>query len=104
MEKQDLIENLPTDDSKIDVDELYLVNTLFSNEKETITIIESLQDSLVVAFLFVLISLPILETFIKKHVPIMGKSVILLTILKMSIISILFFIIQNYALSQKSIF
>ena len=104
MEKQDLIENLPTDDSKIDVDELYLVNTLFSNEKETITIIESLQDSLVVAFLFVLVSLPILETFIKKNVPIMGKSVILLTILKMSIISILFFIIQNYALSQKSIF
>ena len=55
MEKQDLIENLPTDDSKIDIDELYLVNTLFSNEKETITMIESLQDSLVVAFLFILL-------------------------------------------------
>ena len=103
MEKQDLIENLPTDDSKIDIDELYLVNTLFSNEKETISMIESLQDSIVVAFLFILLSLPILDTFIKQNVPVMAKSQILLTLFKVSLMSVLFFIIQNFALSQKSI-
>ena len=103
MEKQDLIENLPTDDSKIDIDELYLVNTLFSNEKETISMIESLQDSIVVAFLFILLSLPILDNFIKQHVPVMAKSQILLTLLKVSLMSVLFFVIQNFALSQKSI-
>jgi hypothetical protein len=97
----DPIAQLPTDNSKPNHDELTVVNTLFKNHKNTIeTVANEMKDSVIAGILFIILSLPQVDDFIKSLLTFTNNSPILLTLIKALIFVLLFYLIKNYALSK----
>ena len=96
----DPIVQLPTDNISPNHDELTIVNTLFKKHSNTIeTVANEMKDSIIAGILFIILSLPQVDEFIKSLLTFTNNSAILLTIVKAFIFVILFYLIKNYALS-----
>ena len=97
----DFISELPTDKNKPSDNEYRIINTLFK-EKNTINIIfKEMQDSFIVGILFVIFSLPMLDSLIIKFIPVAEKSIYVLLCIKVLSIMLFFWVIKHFYLSRK---
>ena len=100
----DIIANLPIDKSIPTESELIMLNTLFKDkEKKSIvrSVINEAYEPFFVGILFVLLSIPQLDEFIKSNIQITQNSLYFLLLFKMFIIMILFWIIKHFHLCKK---
>tara|TARA_Y100001970_G_C13476676_1_gene482318 strand:+ start:190 stop:504 length:315 start_codon:yes stop_codon:yes gene_type:complete len=102
MSRFDNIEDLPTDEKTPDVNELYLVNTLFSNNNNSAMLFNGFKDTIAVGFLFILLNMPFINSLIKKIFKFTAGSHILFILIKSIILMILYFVIINFALSKDN--
>ena len=101
----DLISNLPIDKSQPTESELLLLSTLFKDkEKKSIvqSVISEAYEPFLVGILFVLLSVPKLDEFIKSNIQITQNSIYFLLLFKMFVIMILFWIIKHFHLCRKN--
>tara|TARA_B100001540_G_C15473977_1_gene491477 strand:- start:229 stop:543 length:315 start_codon:yes stop_codon:yes gene_type:complete len=103
MSRYDNIEDLPTDEKSPDVNELYLVNTLFTNNNDSAQLFNGLQDTVLSGFLFLLLTMPFINNLIKNVFKFTKNSFVLFILLKSFIFMILYFIIVNFALIKKTV-
>ena len=103
MSKQDYISHLPTDDKQPSIEELYLVNTLFTNNSEISKIFGGLKDTMLVGFLFIFLNMPFINNLVKNIFKKAKTSHVLFILIKSLICMLLYFIISNYMLSKESL-
>jgi hypothetical protein len=98
----DNISELPIDKIQPSGDELEIVNTLFKNHNKTMmNIFNEIKDTLLIGLLFIVFTLPQLDVLLNKFIPITQTSVYILTIIKMTMVMILYWIIKYFYLSRK---
>ena len=97
----DYISELPTDKNKPSDNEYIILNTLFKEKNNINIIFKEMQDSFIVGILFVLFSLPMLDTLIIKFIPVAGKLIYVLLCVKVLFIMLLFWIIKHFYLSRN---
>ncbi len=99
----DFIQNLPTDQSIPNHEELAIVENLFKNHKKTMgNVLYEFRDSIIAGLLFILFSVPQIDQLFHKIVPITEKSFIILLIIKTIIFIVLLYVIINFAFSKKN--
>ena len=105
MERQknsDNISDLPVDKIQPSNDELEVVNTLFKNHNKTmINIFNELKETLLIGILFIIFTLPQGDALINKFIPITQTSIYILTLIKMILVMVLYWIIKYFYLSKK---
>ena len=99
----DPIAQLPVDQSQPTSNELQIVNTLFTTHKSTMsTIMEEAKDSMLIGFLFVVFSLPVIDNLIKRILPMSEKSPYILVVIKALAMMALYWLIKHFYLSRKT--
>lgn len=94
----DDIKNLPTDTNMPSHDEIQLINTYFRENKESSKyILEESKEIIIIAILFVILSVPQVDDLIKKFLPVASSPYILL-IIKGIMLGVIFYIIKNFYL------
>jgi hypothetical protein len=97
----DNIKNLPVDATVSTVNEVNIVNTLFSSQKSNFKkLFSGTKDVLIAGVLFSLLNLPFVNNFIRACFK-CGESEVYLLVIKTALFMILFFIAQNYFLAKK---
>jgi hypothetical protein len=98
----DNIDSLPVDKNELSGSETQIVDVLFSKKQ---TMFEKLllgtKDVLVIGFLYILLSVPYVDTVIQKQFPSTSTSPYLLVGFKALLIMFLFFLIKNLYLVRK---
>jgi len=99
----DLIKDLPSDKVPPSPDEIQIMDILFKNsDRASIgNLFKEIKDVLTVGILFILFSIPQLDTMINKFIPITQTSVYFLIIIKTIVIMILYWIIRHLYLAKK---
>jgi len=98
----DLIQNLPTDDSMVNSNELHIINNLFTNEADNINkILLEMRESILGGVLFGLLSLPQVDSIIQKFVPISRNSPTILLCIKILLFIFIFYILKNLKSVKK---
>jgi hypothetical protein len=98
----DLINSLPTDQSEPSNNEIFLADKLFKEHQSMIhKVLSQTKDVLFVGVLFVLFSLPQLDTFLQKVVPVTKTSWFFLIGVKTAIFVLIYFVIKNLYLIRK---
>lgn len=100
----DPIDMLPTDSSVPSHGELKILDTLFKSKVSTTTkFIREAKDLVIIAGLFVIFSLPVIDETIKKFVTVTENSPYILLLTKAILFTITFFVIKNIYLVKKEI-
>ena len=100
----DPISQLPVDQSQPTNNELQIVNSLFTKHRNTIDIVmEEAKDSIIIGMLFVIFSLPLVDSLVKRVLPITEKSPYILVAIKAVAVMALYWLIKHFYLSRKSI-
>lgn len=100
----DALNQLPVDDTHPSHDEIMMVNELFKKEKNTITkILDEVKSVILVAVLFIVFSLPVIDTTLHRFIPMTQNSWIILTLIKAVAFMIIFYLISNISFFHKSI-
>lgn len=95
-EHGDDIKQLPVDKIPPTHQELTIVNSLFKEQKNIFDkILEKSKDLLILAILFILFSLPLINDFINKYIPITNKSFYILIGIKAFLFVFSYFIVKN---------
>jgi hypothetical protein len=99
----DLIKDLPSDKVPPSPDEIQIMDILFKNsDRASIgNLFKEIKDVLTVGILFILFSIPQLDTLINKFIPITQTSVYFLIIIKTTVIMMLYWIIRHLYLAKK---
>lgn len=98
----DIIENLPTDSSIPSHSEIKIVDTLFKEHQSTFRkVLNHSKDLLLVALLFVIFSLPVLDALIGKVWPLAGNSTYVMVGFKTLFFVLFYFILMNINLIKK---
>ncbi len=98
----DPISKLPVDQSQPTSNELQIVNSLFTKHKSTMNIlIEESKDSVIIGLLFVVFSLPVVDDFVKRVVPMAEKSPYILVAIKAVAVMALYWLIKHFYLARK---
>ena len=103
MSRFDNIEDLPTDEKSPEVNEMYLVNSLFSNNNNSAELFKGFKDTIIVGFLFILLNMPFINNIIKGIFKFTKNSHIIFILIKTIILMTLYFVIINFALSKENI-
>ena len=99
----DLISQLPVDEAPPSPQEVHLVNTLFKEHKTTLDLIaEESKDSVIIACIIILLTLPQVNELINRFVPMTVNSVYIMALVKGIAGGILFWIIKYFYLSRKN--
>ena len=106
IQQQDLgddIKMLPVDKNPPSVNEIHLVNSLFTEQNKGIlnTVLVEGKDAILVGLLFVLFSLPQVDELLFKLIPSSRNSIYILLGVKAILITILWWIIKYFYLSRK---
>ena len=97
----DEIISLPTDETPPSSVEIEIVNQIFKQNKGIIhSILNELKEPLLVAILFLLLSLPYTTNIIISILPVTQNSLIFLQIAKAIAIMILFWILKHFNLAR----
>lgn len=99
--KSDLISQLPSDKIQPSHEELQLINMLFKENNTKILNFNEIKETLLVGILFILFSIPQLDYFIKKFIPITNNSIYFLIIIKTIFILLLFWLINHFYLKKN---
>lgn len=99
----DNINTLPIDKTPPTQDELYLVNNLFEEPNKSILtkLMGDMKDTILIAILFILFSLPQINEIIHKIVPATTNSIYILLVIKAIIMACTWWIIKYFYLSRK---
>ena len=98
----ELITSLPTDDTAYTKEQLEMAKILFKENEGTLNILANeLKESLIICTLFIIFTLPYIDEYIKKIIPISQGSYPILMGFKCIFIIILFYIVKNFHLSRK---
>lgn len=98
----DLLAQLPVDKIQPSHEEIQMVDVLFKNHNNTINLIfKEAKESLIVAILFILFSIPQIDDIIKKFLPITENSIYFLILFKALFVMILFWLIKFFYLSKN---
>ena len=99
----DLIKNLPVDKVQPSHEESQMMDILFKNTSSggMNNIFKELKQSLIVGILFILFSIPQIDSLINKILPITASSVYILIIIKAIFIMVLYWIINHLYLAKK---
>lgn len=103
IKNHDLIIDLPTDDdeSVIVENELQILNMVFKENPSTFkSIFKEFYESLIVAILFIIFSLPYIDNVVNSIIPISNNYYFLIGI-KSIMVMILFWIIKNFNYSRS---
>ena len=101
-ENGDLIENLPYDSNMPSHDEIIMVDNIFKQKKTTIDkILSSSKDMIVLAALFILLSVPFVDNLVTKLIPSTQTSKYVLVAVKALLFVVLYFFIYNFYLIKK---
>lgn len=97
----DPIQSLPIDNTPPSENQMKMVNTLFEHNPRMVDrIAHQMKDGLIIASLFVLFSLPVVDDMIKKFIPSAENSLVLMGFKALCVVLIYFFI-KNIHLSRK---
>ena len=98
----DSIDTLPTDQNMPTHKEILIVDTLFK-EKHTLiqTILNGTKDVLIVGFIFILLSIPQTDDFIRKFISSTQNSPYILLFVKTLIFMVCYFVVKNIYLVRK---
>lgn len=100
----DAIDQLPVDESMPSHDEINMVNTLFKKERGAMAkIFDEIKSVLIVAGLFIIFSLPIVDTTLQNLIPITRNSWIILISIKAIIVMIIFYFISNLSIIRNTL-
>jgi hypothetical protein len=100
----DPIASLPTDKQEPTPTELHVIHTLFNdnnNKKSMAIIFSEAKESLIVGILFVILTIPQVDTIINKILPMTEKSSYILLLVKIFIIMLLFWLVKHFYLAKK---
>jgi len=102
MQTGDAIDQLPVDESVPSHDEINMLNTLFKKEKGVIAkIFDEIKGVIIVAALFIIFSLPIIDTTLHNIIPITQNSWIILILIKATAVMIIFYFLSNLNVMRK---
>ena len=100
----DALDQLPVDESHPSHDEITMVNELFKKEKSTLTkIVDEVKSVILVAVLFVVFSLPVIDDTIRRFIPMTQNSWIILILIKATTVMVIFYLINNISFFHKSV-
>jgi hypothetical protein len=98
----DSIDSLPVDESVPSHEDIQTVNALFQKEKSMVMkIFDEVKSVLLVAILFVVFSLPIIDSTLGKFIPIVQTSWIALIAIKAVAVMVVFYFVNNFYLLRK---
>ena len=98
----DLVQNLPTDLSVPNHNEMIMVDTLFKQKKGTIDkILYHSKDMIILAVLFMLLSIPLADDLVNSLLPSTKTSKYILVFIKALLFVLLYFFIYNFYLIKK---
>ena len=99
----DLIKALPTDKVEPSTDELQMMDILFKNANTPgmNNLFKEIKDSLIVGILFILFSIPQIDTLLNKYIPITQTSPYILILIKAIFIIGLYWLIKHFYLAKK---
>ena len=100
----DLIKDLPTDKVEPSTDELQMMDILFKNANTPgmNNLFKEIKDSLIVGILFILLSIPQIDTLLNKYIPITQTSPYILILIKAIFIIGLYWLIKHFYLAKKN--
>jgi hypothetical protein len=102
MNNSDVITSLPVDANPPSQDEVKILDVLFHKQKGTMEkIFSESKDVLIVGLLYILFSIPQIDSFIIKFIPSAETSIYILLSVKALIFMIAFFILKNWYLCRK---
>ena len=97
----DVLSTLPTDKIPPTSSELQILNTLFNHKKEINNILSEAKEAIIVGIIFLLFSVPQLDSLIQKFIPITEKSTYILLLIKILFVIVLFWVIKHFYLIKK---
>lgn len=97
----DSIESLPTDKNSPSNVEIQIMDTLFQKKAIFDTVLNATQEVLIAGILYIILSLPQIDDYIKKFVVVANTSPYILLGVKCLIFMILFFVVKNFYLARK---
>ena len=98
----DNLNSLPVDDTPLSEQNKQLVNNLFKkNGYDFSSLCMGLKTSLLTGGLFLVFSMPYIDSFVKRVMPFTTKSNLYLVFMKTLIFMLCYFIIMNYHLAFK---
>lgn len=101
MQYGDIVENLPTDHNEPSLQETQLVDALFTKKKTVFDkIMGESTNILLLGALYILLSLPQIDTLIKRFIP-MGESPYMMIGIKAILLMVIYFIVVNIYLVRK---
>lgn len=99
----DLISDLPVDKNEPTKTEIQIVDTIFKKHKKTMnSIFSEAKESIIVGILFVIFSIPAVDSLIKRFIPAANNSTYILLLIKILFIMILFWVLKHFYLSRKT--
>lgn len=102
LHKGDPIQNLPVDDSPPSHNEINMINNIFkSNDKNIKNLLTEIKYMIISAALFILFSIPKVDTTIKSLIPYCENNDFFLLIIKAIIFSISLYFIQHIGKVRK---
>jgi hypothetical protein len=100
--QSDLIDNLPTDETDLDKSDLQVINSLFKENKSNVQkFLDESKDMIIVGILFMIFTLPILDSYIIKFFPSSSTSPYILLGIKCILVMASYFILKNLYLVRK---
>jgi hypothetical protein len=98
----DIIAQLPTDKILPSDNELKILNSLFVEKKSAMkNIFDEAYEPFIVGIIFVILSVPQVDDFIKSNIPISNNSLYFLLLIKMVAVMILFWLVKYFHLCKK---
>ncbi len=100
----DTISNLPVDKNPPSHNEIHLMDTFFKSEnKFTVNaIVEESKDSIIIAFLFIILSSSQIDSLFHKILPMTVNSTYILIIIKALVIGAAYWLIKHFYLSKSA--
>ena len=100
----DALSVLPVDKNKPSEQEAQIVNNLFVTHRSTMDVIfAEAKDSLIIGLLFLILSLPVVDSLISRFIPFASKSVYILIAFKAVLLMSFYWIIKHFYLSRQNV-
>jgi hypothetical protein len=99
----DMISQLPSDQSQPSHNEIRIVETLFKENKDTIsTIATEGKDAIFIGALFVIFNLPIVTSLVLRFVPSAETSMYVMVGVKAIALMLTYWVVKHFYLSRKA--
>ena len=99
--QSDPLGNLPVDQSQPTHKEIQLVDTLFKENKKTMSVIaEELKSAAIVGALFLVLSLPQVDSLFRRMIPSLANSTYIMLIIKVVMFIALYWILKHFYLCR----